>query len=307
MNWKWPSGSWKKASRQAKNGFSEEQPLISNNNSLTDITGSALFERMKQQYFGKRPTETIEYAGYCIVKEKEESGLQVTRLILLAPHGSTHNEDSGDELNPHPETRWAKIEVKGIIKPNKKGFSPTNRIIFRHKEGEISFSWKNEYYVVKENGWGKEHVIENGENEWILLVLTKKFQYRRTPDISDSLSRLPDEEQQILRQVAGKIISEGSALFREDALLESLMRLEPSHAVPTLIELLNADDHGRHEPCTALALLLKFARLDADVVLSEIQKAKAGKTAPDYYLERLEAKITTPSSAPLRPPRAPSS
>jgi len=90
-----------------------------------------------------------------------------------------------------------------------------------------------------------------------------------------------------------QIESKGDYIFKENLfLINQVMKFDPNKLIPLLIAALNIKDSGNHEACTVFALLLKIGKKFPDKVKNYILNAKKDKSAPDYYLQKLETKIS---------------
>ena len=237
----------------------------------------------------------------------------VKRIILLPPHGFT--TDKINLLGPHPEALNAKIRILGKIKPQNKGFVPL------HKEIEFVFSlirevptekdssysdyskfskeyynsqlksWRSWFYVVKENGWGNFHNLINLSNDWIVLLLEKKLTDRKKININKFLKQVSTAKAEELENILKQIEKNGDKVFKDSSLVKKLLAFNPKILVPILIQMLNFQETGKHEPCTFFAFLLKVIKKDKKLVLREVNKSLKSKIAPYYYLEDLKNKI----------------
>ena len=70
-----------------------------------------------------------------------------------------------------------------------------------------------------------------------------------------------------------------------------LKSIEPLLLTQMLIALLNMPDHGDHEACTVVALLLKLGRNHHDLVVDECLRALKENKAPSFYLNEVIEKI----------------
>jgi hypothetical protein len=55
--------------------------------------------------------------------------------------------------------------------------------------------------------------------------------------------------------------------------------------------MLNLPEGANHEPCTAVALLLKLSQNNKQVVLQECQRALRNNSAPSFYLANIINKL----------------
>ncbi len=275
-----------------------------------EIYKSSLFQKTLKKFLGTGAVEVITRPACFFVRLKSEDTKLIKRIIVFPPHGFT-----GDEialLNPHPEARTARITILGKINPAKKGFKPLVREIkfsfsltrsvptektsayakFSEKYCKSQLkSWKNWFYVVKENGWGNFHSLINVSNEWVIALLEKEAIDQKEINIKFYLERLPQSEAKKLRVAVQKIERIGDKIFDDTKFVSELLKFPSKILVPILIQMLNVQETGKHENCTFFALLLKVARKNKRQVLEEVKRAIELKSAPYYYLEDLERKL----------------
>jgi len=276
-----------------------------------EIEQSSLFQKTLKKILGSGNTEVITRPACFFIRLKSENTKLVKRIIVFPPHGFT-----GDEialLSPHPEARSAKVKILGKINPTKKGFKPLIREIkfsfsltrsvptektsaYAKFSGKYSKSqlqsWKNWFYVVKENGWGNFHSLINLSNEWVVALLEKELVDQKTIDIKSYLEKLPRPEVKKLKVAVQKIERIGDKIFDDAKFVSELLKFPSKILVPILIQMLNVQETGKHENCTFFALLLKIARKNKGQVLEEVKRAIELKSAPYYYLEDLERKLS---------------
>ena len=276
-----------------------------------EIEQSSLFQKTLKKFLGNRETEVITRPACIFVRLKSEDTKLVKRIIVFPPLGFT-----GDEialLNPHPEARKARVKILGKINPTKKGFKPLIREIkfsfsFTHSipTEKISAyakfsekycksqlkSWKNWFYVVKENGWGNFHSLINVSNEWVVALLEKELIDQKEINIKPYLEKLPQLEAKKLQIALQKIEQVGDKIFDDKVFVSRVLKFPSKILVPILIQMLNAQETGKHENCTFFALLLKIARKSKKQVLEEVKRAIELKSSPYYYLDDLENKLS---------------
>ncbi len=78
---------------------------------FSEIYQSKLLQHTLHILFGIEPIEVISRSASYIMKQTNEPGERIKRILLLPPGGYTAN--SLTETNSHPEARYAKITVKG--------------------------------------------------------------------------------------------------------------------------------------------------------------------------------------------------
>jgi len=266
-----------------------------------------------QKIFPKGGIEILERPHSFIIKDRNENGNKLKRIILLPPNGYTAN--SADELNSHDEVRKAKITVKGSFRNEKQSFSliknclkfaflPTrnavtqsnvpyaliseNQKIYKEK----IFSSKESFYAVKENGQGFYHNLINLSDEWLVIILDKELRSGKKMNVESRLGLLTLAEKRLIQKLIEKIHKYGDELFEKDKnLITTVLKIKTEKILPVLIEALNILETGRHEPCTVYALILNKAKNDKENVVKHIRNALKDKSAPDYYLTELLSKI----------------
>lgn len=277
------------------------------------IIGSSLFKKTIKQLFQSNEYEIVVRPASFSIRLKEEDPGIVKRIILLPPHGFT--TDKINLLSPHPEALNAKIRILGKIKPHNKGFIPVQkeiefvfslvREVPTEKDSSYSDyskfskeyydrqlkSWRSWFYVVRENGWGNFHNLINLSNDWAVLLLEKKLADRKKININKFLKQLSTAKAEELENILKQIEKNGDKVFKDSSLVKKLLAFNPKILAPVLIQMLNFQETGKHEPCTFFAFLLKVIKKDKELVLREVNKSLKSKTAPYYYLEDLKSKI----------------
>jgi len=275
-----------------------------------DITRSSLFETTTKKFLETSNLEVIPRPACFIIRPKSEDAHFVKRLIVFPPNGFTADEKS--MLNPHPEARKARVKILGEINPFKKGFRPLVRKIeftFSIKRdiptengsayarfskefcGSLLKSWKNWFYVTKENGWGFFHNLVNLSIGWVLAVLEKHLVDQKEINIRHYLDQLSKPQQNILLGCLREIQEHGDGIFENKNVVSEVLKFPSSILVPILVQMLSMRENGKHEPCTIFALLLKIAKSNRNVVLKEVDRAKAYNLAPSYYLDEMAVKL----------------
>lgn len=278
--------------------------------SFQEIEQSALLKRTLKKFLGEENFEIVIRPACFIIRTKGEDKKLVKRIIALSPHGFT--SDKIDLLNPHPEARKAKIKILGKINPTKKGFKPligevkfnfslTRNIPTEKTSAYAKFSdklcgsqlksWKNWFHVVKENGWGNFHSLINISDEWVLVVLEKELTDQKEIDIKSYLKKLSESQSEKLRVALKKIEQSGDKIFQNKIFVAEFLKFPSKTLIPILIQMLNIQETGKHEPCTFFAFLLKIAKKNLNLVSREIKRAIKLKSAPYYYLEDLNKKL----------------
>ncbi len=280
---------------------------------IEEIIENSLVKNMIKNLFKDEKTEIIIRPASYVIRLKNEKEEKIKRIIILQPKGFTANKIN--ELPPHPEARKAKITIKGGIKHNKIGFNPIKNVIkfcyytkreigvegnypntFIDKESpfyreEIKSS-KQKFFVVKENGKGFYHSLINLSDEWILLILEKELRFQKEMNINSKIKNLDESKKIILTELIEKIKNNGDKIFEENMeLINKVINLNANELLPVLIEALNIYETGRHQPCTIYAIILKFGKINKEIVKPYLQDALKKRTAPSYYLNELLEKI----------------
>ncbi len=276
-----------------------------------EIKQSSLFQKTLKKFFGEKDYEVVVRPACFFIRLKSEDAGFIKRVIVFPPHGFT-----GDKiglLNPHPEARKERIKILGKINPTKKGFRPlveeikfdfslTRSIPTKETSAYAKFSkkycktqvksWKNWFYVVKETGWGNFHSLINISNEWVVALLQKELTDQKKINIKPYLEKLPQTKASKLRAALHKIEHTGDKIFDDVNFVSELLKFPSKILVPILLQMLNVQETGKHENCTSFALLLKIAKKNKSLVLKEVKRAIELKSAPYYYLDDLENKLS---------------
>ena len=257
----------------------------------------------------RRPTTNV-------VKREEETDRQVDRLIVLPPKGHTANRIN--QTNSYAEVERATIQVHGAVRSGKRGFSKVKDCLLRVSFNEASLvsrlekpyiefdlddpnpsfekmihsSGEAPFHVVKPDGMGVYHSLINLKDEWLVLELHKVLRPRREPVLEPFLHGMPRKQADLLREVHAGIVEFGDELFAQRPdLIEAVMALPPATTLPALGELLHVRDTGRHEACTAFALILRMGKTHRLPTTEYLWKAREAEAIPAYYADQLLAKI----------------
>ena len=125
-----------------------------------------------------------------------------------------------------------------------------------------------------------------------MALLEKELVDQKTIDIKFYLEKLPQPEVKKLKVAIQKIERIGDKIFDDAKFVSELLKFSPKILVPILIQMLNVQETGKHENCTFFALLLKIAKKNKRQVLEEVRRAIELKSAPYYYLEDLDRKLS---------------
>lgn len=277
-----------------------------------EILSSFLVRELVKNTLGASAVTVERRPGCIIIRKRSEGPEKVVRILLLRPSGYTGN--TLKELSPHPEAWRAYAIVRGGVRPGRSGFNRTLGVIFAHYTTRIARTKEREPYalrnpreqtyreeikpsgtwfpVVREGGSGFYHSLLNPSHEWVALVLRKHLSLQKTLNVKRAFKGLDAREERVLRDVLKGIQEFGDKLFtRRRPLVSELLRLPVDQAVPALIQFLNVPEQGKHEQCTAFALILKFARKDKRETTRLIRRAQRTREAAPYYLRELLAKI----------------
>ena len=275
-----------------------------------EIYKSSLFQKTLKKFLGGGNFEVVVRPACFFVRLKSEDAKFIKRIIVFPPHGFTGGEIN--LLNPHPEARKARVKILGKINPTKKGFKPlirevkfdfslTRNIPTEEMSAYARFSekycksqlksWKNWFYVVRENGWGNFYSLINFSNEWAIALLEKELIDQKAINIKFYLEKLPEPQGEKLRIALLKIEQVGDKIFDNKTFVAELLKFPSKILVPLLIQMLNAQETGKHEYCTFFALLLKVAKENKKLVFEEVNRAIELKSASYYYLEDLSRKL----------------
>ncbi|MCX6757604.1 MAG: hypothetical protein NTZ44_01850 [Candidatus Nomurabacteria bacterium] len=274
------------------------------------IAGSYLFKETVKKFLGTESFEIVVRPACFFIRLKVEDTKFTKRIIVFPPYGFAGDEI--DLLNPHPETRKARVKILGKINPLKKGFKPITREVrldfaitrniptektslyarFSKKYCKSQLkSWKNWFYVVKESGWGNFHSLVNLSKEWVVVLLEKEFVDQKSINIKNYLDKLSKKEAIELKKSVEKIKNVGDTIFSDEVFVSKVLEFPKEILVPILIQMLNVKETGKHENCTFFAFLLKIGKKNNKLVLEETRQAIKLKSAPYYYLEDLEKKL----------------
>ncbi|MCX6815886.1 MAG: hypothetical protein NT120_03470 [Candidatus Aenigmarchaeota archaeon] len=277
---------------------------------IKHILNSNIAKNLARNLFGNSKTEVIERPASFIIKLKNEPENKINRIILLPPHGFTANKIN--ETVPHPEVRKAKVEIKGGIRPDKSGFNPIKNCIKyqyytirnvnatkgnlyikigeKHYKEDVKSS-RQKFFVVRENDIGFYHSLVNLTEEWVLLILYKELRLQKIPGLKQKLEKLDRNQQRTIYKLYEKISLLGDAIFeKENKLIDEICEFDADKITPSLIEMLNILETGKHEPCTVFAIILKLGRKTPKVI-NYLKEAVKGRTAPRYYLDELISKL----------------
>jgi len=260
--------------------------------------------------------EIIERPMAFMICKRDECERDVHRLILLPPKGYTAN--APNQVNSHDEAEYATIQIKGAVRRGKQGFSKVKDCLLVasfHENGSVSdlnepyltfdidgndpdlvtklhSAGKVPFPVVKSNGVGFYHNLINTTDDWLVLVLHKRLRPQKPVDLEFHLTTLQNEQADVLRQLYGGIVEHGDAVFSESpGIVDAVTKLPPAISLPALGEMLYVHDTGKHEACTAFAIILKIGKANPQVVTEFLQENMVLKNIPAYYTQQLIEKI----------------
>jgi hypothetical protein len=274
------------------------------------ILQSKLLHDTTQRVIGTVEVELVRRPGCLVIRAYREDPKEVHRLMILPPHGYTGNRP--ELLNSHPEVRKARVRILGKLNPQRKGYKPLVREVqflyslARHAPTEsdnpyTAFSrphcdiqlksWRNWFYVVKESGWGFYHCLVNLTDEWVVAELEKHQLDIKQIRLTPVLRHLPSAQSETLRYYLHKASQLGDRFFDDSRMVDATLKFHPVVLTRALLQMLNTQETGKHEPCTFFGLLLKMAKKERAVVLRETRRAMRLQVAPDYYLNDLLNKL----------------
>lgn len=269
-------------------------------------------------------TTLIERGTSFAVRAAEEGDRDIHRVILLPPRGFTAN--APNQMNSHDEAEFATIEVKGVIREGKHGFSKIKDclLVASHSEnGDVSglnqpyltfqadapqygqttlkkhSAGGSPFAVVKSDGFGFYHNLINLTDEWLALKLHKRLRPQKAVELEPLLEELPKEEASHLGRLYSAVVQHGDAVFaKEPKLIDGLKKFPVQRILPALGEMLFIHDSGMHEACTVFAVILKLSKDHPQEVSAYLEEARSRKSVPGYYATQLLGKIAKAQSAP---------
>jgi len=275
-----------------------------------EIFASQIVKKEIQDLFNSQVYQLVKRKSSYIIRLKDEPNDRVKRIIVLPPNGSTAGEYSGlladhEKFSPHPEALEALLTIKGGVAPGRLGYRKIDRAIklsyytkreidLKKDSPKIEFKSSHvpPFKVIRPNGYGFWHNIQNLSNEWVLLVLEKKLVASNPLDIDKIAKELPSSQRGKVHNLIDKIKRQGDRIF-EDRInpLDNLSDVDIKYLITALISALNLPEHANHESCTAAALLLKLSKDNKKIVLWECQKALKENSAPAFYLTDIINKL----------------
>lgn len=254
-------------------------------------------------------------AAYFVRKKDEGATQSVERIIILPPHGYTAN--TRYQANSHDEALKATIHVKGGVRESKQGFSKLKNCLlvasFPNKEGTsdspepyLTFdpvrtpnlvktfhsAGISPFTVVRPDGFGFYHNLINVSDDWLVLKLKKNMRPQKRVNLDPHLLNVPLDEARLLRELYDEIIQQGDGVFQSrPELVQDISSLSPRQSLAALGEMLFTYDTGRHEACTAFAMLLKVGKLHSEETLSFLEDGMRKQSLPPYYAKQLIDKL----------------
>jgi len=95
-----------------------------------------------------------------------------------------------------------------------------------------------------------------------------------------------------LKKILKQIELKGDKIFQDKKIVNDFLKIDNRILAPILINMLNFQETGKHEPCTFFALLLKIMKTDKNLISREVHHALKMRTAPYYYLNDLKRKMS---------------
>ena len=264
---------------------------------------------------GDDPALIVRPASF-VLRRQEEDEREMRRLIMLPPRGYT--ADAPNKMNSHDEAERATIRVLGGVRPHKKGFSKLRDCLLfagRKDDGTTS-SLEKPYmtydlsaqdsglatfllsagqppvHVVRPDGFGFYHNLSNLTEDWQMLELHKTCRPMRKVDLLPHLDGLPGHHANALKRLYQGILLHGDGVFSQmPSAIRDVEAIPVAKALPAVGEMLYVRETGRHEACTAFALILKLAQKDPVTVSRYLHETREAKTIPPYYGQQLALKI----------------
>lgn len=261
-------------------------------------------------------TVLVERPAAYVLRNAEEDARVIDRLIVLPPQGYTANQIN--QTNSYAEVERATIAVKGAVRPGKKAFSKIRDcllvvsfndaslvsdldkpyLVFNLEDPgdmltrHVHSSGTPPFHVVRPDGTGVYHTLINLSPDWLVMQLHKVLHPQKEPDLSPHLAALQDEQVAILNQLWRGIVEQGDELFSsQPKLVDAVVAMPPSHSLPALAEMLHVKDTGKHEACTAFAVILKIGKRHPKVVKAFLAQSSEQGATPPYYAQQLIEKI----------------
>lgn len=262
-------------------------------------------------------TELITRPASFMIRNKVEGDRDIHRVIILPPRGYT--ADKINQTNSHDEAEYATIEIKGGVREDKQGFSKLRDCLFMasipengttselnkpyllydvdksdnpdlqktvHSAGTAPFA------VVKSDGYGFYHNLVNVTDDWLVLQLYKRLRPQKSVDLAPRLADLPAKDAALLASLYDAIVEHGDEVFyKTPKLIDGVCALPLSHSLPALGEMLYVHDTGKHEACSAFAVILKIGKEQPDAVREFLGQSLDAQTVPAYYAKQLVSKI----------------
>ncbi|MBI1301217.1 MAG: hypothetical protein GC137_06095 [Alphaproteobacteria bacterium] len=282
---------------------------------LKDALKPHFVKALLRNTVGDDPDVIVRPASF-FFRKKDEDEREMHRVILIPPAGYT--ADAPNKMNSHDEAERATIEVVGGIRVGKRGFSrlkdallfagknengktseldkpymvysiddpDPDLVLSRHSSGEPPF------HVVKPDGFGFYHNLTNTSGDWLALKLHKICRPMREVNLTPHLQGLEEGHANALKRLYQGILLHGDGVFEHmPSAVHNIEAIPIADALPALGEMLYVRDTGRHEACTAFAMILKLGRKDRATVMGYLTETLDAQTVPQYYANQLMAKI----------------
>ena len=267
-----------------------------------------------QRVCGK-DNELIERPAAFFIRRRKEDTTAVKRVIVLPPKGFTAN--TMNQTNSHDEALRATIQIKGAVREGKQGFSIVKNCLlvaaFNAKSGvsDLNVPYLTfdigktpnlftafhsagtpPFAVVKENGFGFYHNLINVSDDWLVVELNKRLRTQKGVELESVFKNTTHTDTEILKRLYEGIVAYGDEVFSKlPEIVEQVAQLAPETSLPALGEMLYAYDTGRHEACSAFAMILKVGKLHPKVTLEYIKEAAESGAIPKYYAQQLTDKL----------------
>ena len=289
---------------------------------MTDLSIDTIIQKEFVKTLIERTCETHDYEvisrpAAFIIKQTKEDERNINRIIILPPHGYTAN--TPNQTNCFHGVESATIQIKGSVRKGKRGFSKLKNslltvsnsdktkisnlnkpyLTFDIKKQDPDFLYETHsagtppFHVVKTDGTGFYHTLINLTDEWLVLQLHKKMRPQKNVELRPIISSLPMEIAQHVITLYRSIIEDGDETFeKRPNLVKIISQIEPEYILPALGEMLFIRDTGKHETCTAFAMILKIGKKEPEKTLSFLQTALTNQSVPTYFAEQLIQKIS---------------
>lgn len=278
---------------------------------LTTLLDTHFVKTLAQEVCGDERM-IVERTAMFMVKAPEEDERNINRLLIFPPKGYASNQPN--LTNCFQGVERATIEIKGAVRDGKRSFSKVDNCLLVPSYHEISrisdldkpylnfdidnpdpnltlethSSHKPGFHIVRPDGTGFYHTLINLKDDWLVLQLKKILRPQKAPNMQKHYRIMQDQHIMVLNSFYDGIIQYGDKLFSENPdLIQTVAKMPHQISLPALGEMLYIRDTGKHETCTAFAMILKISKTRATHVLDYLQSADI----PPFFAEQLIKKI----------------